>query len=135
MKSIPRSIRDGERVFKDMCDVVHIDEAWFCLKPEAQTFWIGREERCPIRKTRHKKHVVKVMFMCAVACPPVAVFIHQGCGVQCVASILLTVLGWVPGIVHALWVIRTKEEDIGKPEDGPTAPATSLSRYLSINQD
>jgi len=40
----------------------------------------------------------------SVLLPPLAVFLKNGLGTQFLLSILLTILGWLPGIVHALYV-------------------------------
>lgn len=45
------------------------------------------------------------MIICAVLLPPVAVGIKTGFGVHLVISILLTILFYLPGIIHALWVV------------------------------
>lgn len=37
--------------------------------------------------------------------PPVGVFLQVGIGVQFWLNLLLTFLGYVPGIIHAVWVI------------------------------
>ncbi len=41
----------------------------------------------------------------AILLPPVGVFLTVGIGVQFWINILLTILGYIPGIVHAVWVI------------------------------
>ncbi|KAF7194076.1 hypothetical protein HII31_04597 [Pseudocercospora fuligena] len=41
----------------------------------------------------------------AIFLPPVAVFIRTGCGSQLLLNILLCFLGWIPGILHAWYVI------------------------------
>ncbi|MEL6752947.1 MAG: YqaE/Pmp3 family membrane protein [Pseudomonadota bacterium] len=35
--------------------------------------------------------------------PPVGVALHRGIGVQFLISIVLTLIGWIPGIIHAFW--------------------------------
>ena len=37
--------------------------------------------------------------------PPLGVFLQVGIGKQFWINILLTILGYIPGIVHAVWVI------------------------------
>ncbi|KAH7914992.1 hypothetical protein BJ138DRAFT_1142718 [Hygrophoropsis aurantiaca] len=37
--------------------------------------------------------------------PPLGVFLERGCGADFLINILLTILGWVPGIIHALYII------------------------------
>ena len=46
----------------------------------------------------------------AIFLPPVAVFLTVGLGTHFWINILLTLLGFIPGMVHALWVIVKKKE-------------------------
>lgn len=41
----------------------------------------------------------------AVLLPPVAVALRAGVGGQLILNIILTLLGYIPGLVHALWVV------------------------------
>jgi uncharacterized membrane protein YqaE (UPF0057 family) len=41
----------------------------------------------------------------AILLPPLGVFLQVGIGKQFWINILLTILGYIPGIVHAVWVI------------------------------
>ena len=41
--------------------------------------------------------------------PPVGVFLQVGFGLQFWINVLLTLLGYIPGLVHAIWVIARKE--------------------------
>lgn len=40
-----------------------------------------------------------------VIVPPVGVFLKRGLGLDFLLSILLTVLGYIPGLIHAIWVV------------------------------
>ncbi|KAI0551935.1 hypothetical protein F4679DRAFT_581998 [Xylaria curta] len=40
----------------------------------------------------------------AVILPPLGVFLERGCGADFLINILLTILGYFPGIIHALYV-------------------------------
>lgn len=41
--------------------------------------------------------------------PPIAVAMNRGVGLQLVLNILLTLIGWVPGVIHAAWAVsKTK---------------------------
>ncbi|MGM0693023.1 MAG: YqaE/Pmp3 family membrane protein [Pseudomonadota bacterium] len=42
----------------------------------------------------------------AVLLPPVAIGLSRGGGGRVALSLLLTLLGWLPGVVHALWWLR-----------------------------
>lgn len=50
--------------------------------------------------------IVRVIL--AILLPPVGVFLEVGFGLHFWINILLTMLGFVPGIVHALYVILTR---------------------------
>ena len=41
----------------------------------------------------------------AVILPPLGVFLQVGFGLQFWLNILLTILGFIPGIIHALYII------------------------------
>ncbi|KAJ7151769.1 plasma membrane proteolipid 3 [Mycena crocata] len=41
----------------------------------------------------------------AIILPPLGVFLERGCGTDLLINILLTVLGFIPGIIHALYII------------------------------
>nr|WP_321222834.1 YqaE/Pmp3 family membrane protein [uncultured Psychroserpens sp.] len=40
----------------------------------------------------------------SILLPPVAVFMEHGLGKQFLINVLLTILGWLPGVIHALIV-------------------------------
>jgi uncharacterized membrane protein YqaE (UPF0057 family) len=46
--------------------------------------------------------------------PPLGVFMTVGVGSTLIINILLTLLGWLPGSIHALWVITKHEEKISR---------------------
>ncbi|GMF46044.1 unnamed protein product [Phytophthora fragariaefolia] len=58
-----------------MYDVVHIDEKWFYIKKIGQRVYLltGNEdvplENPPVQFVQSKRHIMKVMFLCAVARP------------------------------------------------------------------
>lgn len=41
----------------------------------------------------------------AIVLPPLGVFLQVGIGLHFWLNILLTILGYVPGIIHAVWII------------------------------
>lgn len=55
--------------FRDGEDVVHIDEKWFFLTKEIYRYYIGKGEKPKHRTSKHKNHIVKVMFLAATARP------------------------------------------------------------------
>ncbi|CDR42413.1 CYFA0S09e03048g1_1 [Cyberlindnera fabianii] len=47
--------------------------------------------------------IFKIIF--AIIFPPLGVFLEKGCGTSLLINILLTILGYIPGILHALYII------------------------------
>lgn len=45
----------------------------------------------------------------SVIIPPVGVFFKVGFGKHFWINILLTMLGYIPGLVHAIWVLASKD--------------------------
>jgi uncharacterized membrane protein YqaE (UPF0057 family) len=50
----------------------------------------------------------------AVFLPPVGVFLTVGAGPTFLINVLLTLLGILPGSIHALWVIVKHEENMAR---------------------
>ncbi len=46
-----------------------------------------------------------VRLLCAILLPPLGVFLQVGLGLQFWLNILLTLLGYIPGIIHAIYII------------------------------
>ena len=45
-----------------------------------------------------------LMILLTIFLPPVAVAAKEGIGLQFLLNVLLTLIGWLPGVVHAFWV-------------------------------
>jgi len=69
----PTTLRNRRNTVMKFCnqhDEVHIDEKWFFMCKDQQThILVSDEEEAPHRTTKHKSHVAKVMFICAIAKP------------------------------------------------------------------
>jgi uncharacterized membrane protein YqaE (UPF0057 family) len=46
-----------------------------------------------------------VRILLAIILPPLGVFLQVGLGLHFWLNILLTIFGYVPGIIHAVWII------------------------------
>ncbi len=57
-----------------------------------------------------------VRFLLGLLLPPLGVFLTVGIGPTFVINILLTLLGWLPGSIHAIWVIAKHEEKMSREE-------------------
>ncbi|MYZ47972.1 YqaE/Pmp3 family membrane protein [Propylenella binzhouense] len=55
------------------------------------------------RRTATGGDVIRILL--AILLPPLGVFLQVGIGLQFWINILLTLLGYIPGIIHAVWVI------------------------------
>ncbi|XBJ06018.1 hypothetical protein VPH35_024697 [Triticum aestivum] len=55
--------------FKEMYNVIHIDEKWFYRSRGSQNYYLAIDEEDPYRSTQSKNFIEKVMFLAAVARP------------------------------------------------------------------
>ena len=63
----------------------------------------------PIRMRLNQEITMDVIrILLAIVLPPLGVFLQVGIGLHFWINILLTLLGYVPGIIHAIWVIVKK---------------------------
>ncbi|AFY93760.1 YqaE/Pmp3 family membrane protein [Chamaesiphon minutus] len=46
----------------------------------------------------------------AILVPPVGVFLTYGIGTTLFINIALTLLGWIPGSIHAVWALYKRSE-------------------------
>lgn len=61
--------------------------------------------------------IIKIVL--AIIFPPLAVALECGCGCQLLLNILLTILGYIPGLIHALFVIfHCGEGGLVRDEEG-----------------
>ena len=46
-----------------------------------------------------------VLIILAILLPPIAVFLHKGVGKDLVINVLLCFVFFIPGALHALWLV------------------------------
>ena len=46
-----------------------------------------------------------VLIILALLLPPVAVFLKNGAGKDLIINIILCILFYIPGVLHALWLV------------------------------
>ncbi|TRO97234.1 YqaE/Pmp3 family membrane protein [Glycocaulis profundi] len=51
--------------------------------------------------------IIRLIF--AIILPPLGVFLQVGFSLHFFLNILLTLLGYIPGIIHAVWIIATRD--------------------------
>ena len=49
-----------------------------------------------------------LLIILAILLPPLAVFLKDGAGKSLVINIILCIFFWLPGIIHALWLVTKK---------------------------
>ncbi|KAJ5795476.1 uncharacterized protein N7518_004016 [Penicillium psychrosexuale] len=69
--------------------------------------------------------ICKIIF--AIILPPLGVFLERGCGADFLINILLTILGWIPGVIHAMYLHYLQILEI------PTSHTTSQPTLSKIN--
>ncbi|KAF0715869.1 Aste57867_3131 [Aphanomyces stellatus] len=69
VQAFVRPSTNGQMRWDDMLDRVHIDEKWFYLTLVNRRYYLWHDEDVPVRKCSSKRHIIKVMFLTAVARP------------------------------------------------------------------
>jgi uncharacterized membrane protein YqaE (UPF0057 family) len=46
----------------------------------------------------------------AIVLPPLSVYLTTGIGTALLINIGLTIIGWLPGMIHALWILNKQSE-------------------------
>jgi uncharacterized membrane protein YqaE (UPF0057 family) len=59
-----------------------------------------------MKENENEKDILRIIL--SVIIPPVGVFLQVGLGLHFWINIILTLLGYIPGLIHAIWII-TKE--------------------------
>jgi uncharacterized membrane protein YqaE (UPF0057 family) len=49
-----------------------------------------------------------IRILLSILLPPLGVFLQVGIGLQFWLNILLTILGYIPGVIHAIYIIITR---------------------------
>ena len=62
-------IDPATRLYNDFYEAVHVDEKWFFITEKDLHLYIAPGEEVPNRFVVNKDHILKVMFLCAVARP------------------------------------------------------------------
>ncbi|WVR07756.1 hypothetical protein IAU60_004799 [Kwoniella sp. DSM 27419] len=62
-----------------------------------------------------------LLYFLAIFVPPLSVFLKTGCGSALLINILLWILGWIPGVIHAWYIISKYETPAGTYTTAPAA--------------
>ena len=85
---------------------------WVWERQASWTSWCPDGQYSPYGLWRRILNIVRIIL--AILLPPVGVFLTVGLGLHFWINILLTIFGYIPGIVHAVWIIssRAKEREL-----------------------
>jgi uncharacterized membrane protein YqaE (UPF0057 family) len=73
--------------------------SFYASEPTATKFTKNNTANMPFTAS----DICKILL--AIILPPIGVFLERGCGADFLINILLTCLGYIPGIIHALYII------------------------------
>jgi uncharacterized membrane protein YqaE (UPF0057 family) len=60
-------------------------------------------------RPKHREVVVDCLrVLLSVLIPPLGVFLKVGFGLHFWLNIVLTLIGYIPGLIHAIWIIATR---------------------------
>jgi hypothetical protein len=62
-------VRAEDRHYDPQYQTIHIDEKWFNQLPVTERCYLAEDEEDPVCETRHKSHIPKIMFLCALGRP------------------------------------------------------------------
>jgi hypothetical protein len=65
---IDKDILDDPR-FRDLFDIVFIDEKWFYLSKKSENYYLLPEEDEPHRTCKNKNYIPRIMFLCVCTRP------------------------------------------------------------------
>jgi uncharacterized membrane protein YqaE (UPF0057 family) len=49
-----------------------------------------------------------IRLLLSILIPPLGVFLQVGLGMHFWINVLLTILGYIPGVIHAFWIITRR---------------------------
>ncbi len=52
-----------------------------------------------------------IQLAASILLPPLGVFLVTGISSALIINVLLTLLGWIPGVIHALWILSKQSEE------------------------
>jgi hypothetical protein len=59
----------ADPMFKDLFDIVFIDEKWFYIYQKSEKYYLLPEEDVPHQTSKNKNYIRRLMFLCVVAQP------------------------------------------------------------------
>jgi uncharacterized membrane protein YqaE (UPF0057 family) len=57
------------------------------------------------KKTKRRKKSSILLILIAILLPPLAIYLKKGAGKDLLLNLILCLIFWIPGILHALYLI------------------------------
>ncbi|MBD3376210.1 YqaE/Pmp3 family membrane protein [candidate division KSB1 bacterium] len=57
------------------------------------------------KRTKRRKKLSILLILIAILLPPLAIYLKKGAGKDLLLNLILCLFFWIPGILHALYVI------------------------------
>ena len=79
----------------------------FIICTNINTISVNQRKRLDLNLCVTKKQTNNMSILTIILCiliPPLAVFLKHGLGTEFLISLLLTLVGWVPGVIYAFYV-------------------------------
>ena len=64
-----RNLIKDDGMYCNMMQYNHIDKKWFTLVTDGDGYYLSTAEKQIYSNVQHKKHITKIMFLSAIACP------------------------------------------------------------------
>lgn len=68
----------------------------------------SKENKMPLERTQDSMLGDLLKIVLAIILPPLGVFLEVGLGKHFWINIILTLLGFIPGIIHAVYIIASR---------------------------
>ena len=73
-----------------------------------------------------------LLYLLAIFLPPVAVFLKRGLHADFVINVVFTIIGWIPGVIHAWFVVgRYERSGFGGVYQAPVTTTTTTTAPLA----
>ncbi|SGZ26317.1 BQ5605_C024g09885 [Microbotryum silenes-dioicae] len=98
------STGDGPRRCSSLLPALTLVPLTRCTPPSLQV--TSHQSLCPNNSSAMPftaSDICKIIL--AIFLPPLGVFLERGCNADFWINVILTILGYIPGIVHALYII------------------------------
>lgn len=85
------------------------------------------ERTVTINKRERNWVILAIEIFFVIFLPPVTALMERGCGIDFVLNIILTICGWIPGMIHAIYLIIVGKGNVDVEQGSGQAAPTGVS--------